>query len=181
MFARGVILLVGLAVASAGDVAAEESPTAPLARKLTAFMNERGLDSVAAHLGPGDQRFVAALYLPNQMLIVISADYSAPTLLKEKILLERFREAYLDLSGATIPASRLVIQDLGADGLRARADAGQSVDVYTRGDESPFVLDGDWKRRKLREDDYRAMVTEATSQYERMLKALLAEASDESQ
>jgi hypothetical protein len=181
MFARCGMLLLGLAVASAGYAASEESPTAPLARELTSFMKVRGLESVAAHLGPGDQRFVAALYLPNQMLIVIAADYSAPALLKEKILLDRFRDAYLDLSGATIPASRVVIQDLGADGLRARPDTGQSVDVYTRGSESPYVLDGDWKRHKLREDAYRAMVTEATSEYERMLKALIAEARDDSQ
>jgi hypothetical protein len=180
MFARCVMLLLGLAVASVGS-AASEDPTAPLARELTSFMKVRGLESVAAHLGPGDQRFVAALYLPNQMLIVIAADYSAPALLKEKILLDRFRDAYLDLSGATIPASRVVIQDLGADGLRARPDTGQSVDVYTRGSESPYVLDGDWKRHKLREDAYRAMVTEATSEYERMLKALIAEARDDSQ
>jgi hypothetical protein len=181
VWVRCLMLLVALAVAHVADAESQESPTASLARKLTTFMKQRGLESVAAHLGPADQRFVAALYLPDRMLIVVAADYSAPTLLKERILLEKFRDAYLDLSGASAPSSRVLIQDLGADGLRARPEEGQSVDVYTRGAESPFVLDGDWKRRKLREEAYRATFDQAESEYAQMLQALIVEASDQSQ
>ena len=115
------------------------------------------------------------------MLIVVAADYSAPALLKERIVLERFRDAYLDLSGASAPSSRVMIQDLGADGLQVGPEEGRSVDVYTRGTDNAFVFDGDWKRRKLREEAYRATFAEAESEYEQMLRALLAEASDQSQ
>jgi hypothetical protein len=117
MWTRCLMLIATLVVANVAAAESQESSTTPLARKLTAFMKQRGLESVAAHLGPADRRFVAALYLPDQMLIVVAADYSAPALLKERILLEKFRDAYLDLSGASAPSSRVLIQDLGADGL----------------------------------------------------------------
>jgi hypothetical protein len=181
VWARCLMLIATLVAANVAAAESQESSTTPLARKLTAFMKQRGLESVAAHLGPADQRFVAALYLPDQMLIVVAADYSAPALLKERILLEKFRDAYLDLSGASAPSSRVQIQDLGADGLRLRPEEGQSVDVFTRGAESPFVLDGDWHRRKLREEAYRATFDQAEAEYEQMLRALIVEASDQSQ
>jgi hypothetical protein len=181
MWARRLTLLVTLTAALATDAASQDRPTMALAKQLTALMKQRGLDSVAAHVGPSEQRFAAALYLPDQMLIVVAADYSAPALLKERIVLERFRDAYLDLSGASAPSSRVVVQDLGADGLRARPQEGQSVDVYTRGTENAFVFDGDWKRLRLREEAYRATFAEAESEYEQMLRALLAEAGDRSQ
>ena len=37
---------------------------------------------------------------------------------------------YLDLNGASIPSSKVFVEDLGADGLRAKRNENQPFDVY---------------------------------------------------
>ena len=55
MWARRLIVLVVLTAAFAADAASQDRPTTALAKELTAFMKQRGLESVAAHLGPSEQ------------------------------------------------------------------------------------------------------------------------------
>ena len=59
------------------------------------------------------------MYLPGLQLITVSGKYSVPVLLTEKLLKKNYQDVYLDLSSASDRDSRVVVEDLRADGLPA--------------------------------------------------------------
>jgi hypothetical protein len=108
-------------------------------------------------------------------LLVIGAKYAAPALLNEKILRGNYRDVYIDLNAATDPATKVVIEDLYADGLRSRRKGQQPPDAITKGTEEQFPFDGQWRKRKVSEDEYLRTFSDAETQYSRMLELLIAE------
>ena len=76
---------------------------------------------------------------------------------EEKILSGDYREVYLDLNGASIPDTKVLITDVGADGLMSGLEATDMVDTGS----GPVLFDGD---------------ADAEAQYVRMLNALISEA-----
>jgi hypothetical protein len=169
------VLTASAILASASLAAAQDSQTVSLTKELTALLDRGKLDSVAARVQGSEDAFVAALYFPGSQLLVVSAKYSAPALLREKILLKKYRDVYLDLNSATDPSTRTVIEDLQADGLHARRDADDPFDFYTKGTSARVPFDGQWKKRKVSEADYQKAFSEADAAYTRMLQALIAE------
>ena len=169
------ILSLALLGATAAPAAEPDSGKAgPLVQELTTLLTQKNLDSFAARHGEHDDHFVAALLLPGQELIVVSAQYPAPALLREKILLGKYRDAYMDLYATPAVESKRLVEDLRADGIFAERADGQPFDIYTKGGE-PFAFDGDWKKRKLREEDYLKMFGEADTAYASMLQTLIAQ------
>jgi hypothetical protein len=162
-------------IATASQVAAQESPTRGLAQELTKLLDQQKLDSVAARDPKSNDNFVAALYFPGAQLLVVGAKYTAPSLLNEKITQRNYRDVYIDLNAATDPATKILVEDLQADGLRPRRDDDQPFDSYTKGVGARFAFDGDWRRRKVSEDEYFRTFTDAETQYTRMLEVLIAE------
>jgi hypothetical protein len=162
-------------VAGEGLARAQESPTQQLARQLTTLLEQKKLDSVAARDPKAADTFVAALYFPGAQLLVVGAKYSAPALLTEKILRGQYRDVYIDLNAATDPATKVVIEDLYADGLRSRRKNEQPPDAITKGASEQFPFDGQWRKRKVSEDEYLRTFSEAETQYGRMLELLIAE------
>jgi hypothetical protein len=71
---------------------------------------------------------------------VVSGRYAVPAPMNEKIILKRYRDAYLDLYGASDPASRRVVEALRADGLRPVRAQGDPFDIYTRRGGETFPL-----------------------------------------
>ena len=149
----GALALTAVLVSGA-DVYAQES--AALAGELVELLNAAQLDAIAARDSEGVDRYVAALAFPGQLLVV-SARYEVPMYVEEKISNGDYREVYLDLNGAAIPDTKVLITDVGADGLTVE-DGG--VDMVDTGS-GPALFDGD---------------AEADAQYARMLKALIAQA-----
>src|SRR5215203_6480725 len=170
------LLLCGLTLATASLIvspsAAQESRTVALAHELTGMLDHAKLDSIATRQAGSDDVFVAALYFPGQLLVV-SSKYAVPALLNERIAQSKYRDAYIDLNVAVDPATKVFIEDMGADGIRARRSE-KAFDIYSKG-ETRFPFDGDWKKRKLTEDTYMATFAEAEAQYVRMLEALIAQ------
>ena len=147
-------------------------------RGIASTVLDRGkLDSVAARVPGSEDTFVAALYVPGQQLILVSGQYVAPALLREKILGRRFREAYQDLYSASDPGTRWIVEDLRADGLRDRGKDGP-FDVYTRAGGAPIFFDGQWKRHKLSEEAYRSAFQQADASYARMIGVLVSTLKD---
>ena len=131
---------------------AQDSKSAALAKELTALLQERKLDSVAArHPGSADQ-FVAALYFPGQLIVVL-ARTTAPAVVNEKLVRREFRDVYIDLNSASIPESRVMITDGGADGLRATREPNQPFDTHDAGGKS-VRFDGNWREDRMSEKDY---------------------------
>ena len=161
--------------ASVGPAHAQEGGTQRLAGQLTGLLDQKKLDAVAARDPAAADSFVAALYFPGAQLLVIRAKYTAPALLTEKIGRRDYRDVYIDLNAATDPATRVVIEDLFADGLRSRRKGDQPADAITKGTEQQFSFDGEWRKHKLSEDEYLRTFSEAETQYGRMLELLIAE------
>jgi hypothetical protein len=113
------------------------------------------------------------MFIPGE-LMVVSAKYSAPSLLREKIMKKEYREVYVDLNSAALPKTRVFIEDLNLDGLVARPDDNAGFDTY-ESPEGRMAFDGEWKKQKLSEDEYRKRFAAADALYGRLLGALLAE------
>ena len=128
----------------AAGASAQESKSAPLAKQLTAALDAAKMDSIAAADPDKAGTFVAALYFPNSQLLVVSAEYTAPQLLTDRLQKKEFRDVYIDLNSASVPASKVFIEDLAADGLKPKRDENQPFDTYeVAGKRTAF--DGDWK------------------------------------
>jgi hypothetical protein len=124
-------------------IAADGSRSAVPAARLIALLEARGLDAFAAENPRTPGRFVAALYLPGSQLLVISAAYSAPAVLRERIAAGDYRDVYVDLSSAGDRTNRMFVEDLGAPGLRAMREEGKPFDLVWRDVTNGIHYDGD--------------------------------------
>ena len=154
-------------------VHAQESKSAALAKELTALLQQRKLDSVAARMPSTTDQFAAALFFPGQ-LIVVTARSSAPPIVNEKLLRREYRDVYIDLNSASIPESRVMITDGGADGLRAKRDPNLPFDMHDAGGKS-VRFDGNWREDRMSEKDYMSVFSQADDAYVAALNALIDE------
>ena len=154
---KRVALVVALAAVSvAGPARAQESESAPLAAELAELLSAAELGAIAARDTADEDRFVAALSFPGSLLVV-SARYEVPLYVEQKIADGEYREVYIDLNAASIPQTKVLITDTGADGLTSGDDSADMVDTGS----GPARYAGD---------------ADADAQYARMLRALIAEA-----
>jgi hypothetical protein len=165
-----IALLIPLVVAAVPPERTLRSGT--LAKQLGAALQERGLDAVAVRDPDESDRFVAALFYPNAQLLVISARYAAPPLLESRLAQKQYREVYLDLGGASIPNSSILVHDMSADGLCDSRD--KSADILYEGNVTS-MFDADWKSHNRSESEYMQRLIAADDRYSRMLELLLAE------
>lgn len=170
-----LFMVVGLCgpVVPAFAAAPSPSATTALVKELTDLLATQKLDSVAARLD-GDT-FAAALYIPGNELLAISAKYPAAPFLNEKILGRQYKDAYADLSTTQAPESKLLIEDVKADGLRAMPGKDEASDLVTHGADAPFQFDGKWKERKIAEDAYARLFQDTETSYRKILEVLIAE------
>jgi type II secretory pathway pseudopilin PulG len=153
---------------------AQDSKSGPLAKQLAAALDGAKLDSIAAPDPSDPGTFVAALYFANMQLLVVSAKYTAPLLLSAKVEKKDYRDVYIDLNSASVPESKTFIEDLGADGLKAKRDENQPFDTFEHAGKRT-VFDSDWKKQKLSEQDYMKAFSGADDEYSKILTALLAQ------
>ena len=130
---------------------------------------------IAAEDPSDPSRFVAAMLLPDLQLLLVSANYKAPVLLRERVLTRKYQEAYQDLQAASALEGRIVIEDLLANGLAVRPAKGQAADAATLSGK-PITFDGAWRKAKLTEADYTSAYEKADKEYARVLPLLIAQA-----
>lgn len=162
-------------LAAPGVAIAQGGKTQGLAQQLTSLLDQKKMDSVAARDPSTEDKYVAALYFPGSQLLVVGARYSAPSLLNEKILQQNYRDVYIDLNAATDPSTKVLVEDLQANGLKPDRDDDEPFDSYTKGGGTRVAFDGEWRRHKLSEDEYRQTFADAEAQYARMLEVLIGE------
>lgn len=168
-------LLAAVVVLSLSTAAsAQESKSAPLAKQLAAALDAAKLGSIAAKDPSAPDIFFAALYFPGVQLLVVSGKYSVPQLLTERLVKKEYREIYLDLNGASVPTTKLFLEDPGADGVKARREENQPFDSY-EADGKRLMFDGDWKKQKMSEQDYMKVFSAADERYTQILTALIAQ------
>ncbi len=156
MRVQRIVTLVGVLVVLLNSSNGYAQQSAALAEELAQLLNDAQLDAIAAKDSEGTDRYVAALAFPGQ-LIVVSARYEVPMYIEAKISNGEYREVYLDLNGASIPDTKVLITDVGADGLMSGDETADMVDTGS----GPALFDGD---------------ADAEVQYVRMLNALISEA-----
>lgn len=164
-----------LATALTAVGAAQDSKSSVAAKALSETLDRLKLDSIAAADPAEPGLFVAALYFPGAQLLVVSAKYSAPTLMNGKLTKKDYRDAYIDLSSASIAGSKIFIMDQGANGLLAKPAEEQGADSWEQGNKTTS-FDGDWKRAKLSEEEYMKTFSTADERYARILALLAAQA-----
>jgi hypothetical protein len=158
---------------------AQESKSAPLAKQLTQVLDTAKLDSIAAADPTEPGTFVAALYIQGTQMLVVSAKYSAPTLLTDKLGKKEYREVYIDLNSASDPRTKIFVMDQLADGLLSKPDGDKPADTWEQGKTS-LIFDGDAKKAKLSDEEYRKAFDDADTRYSRILSLLLAQAKGRS-
>lgn len=162
-----------LVLAMALPATAQEPKSAALAKELSGLMQQRKLDSAAARLPDEDDRFVAVLLFPGQLLLA-SARTAAPAVIKEKLVRREYRDVYIDLNSASIPESRVMVTDGDADGLRPRREPNSPFDTYDA-DGVSVHFDGNWREDRMSEKDYMAAFAKAEAAYIAALSALVSE------
>jgi hypothetical protein len=151
----------------------QDSKSVAAAKELAQALDAAKLDAIAAPDPANPGTFVAAMYIPGAQLLVVSAKYSAPTLITEKIAKKEYRDVYMDLQAASIAGTRIFVQDMMADGLVAKPDG--PGDVYEDGTKAT-TFDGAWKKAKLTEDEYMKAFGDADEKYTKILSLLIAHA-----
>ena len=144
------IAAVAILVSASIARAAEESKSAAPAKQLVQVLDTAKLDSIAAADPASPNRFVAAIYIAETQLLVVSAQYSAPALLVDKIKLGDFRGVYMDLHAAATTGTKIFVQDMGPDGLFSKSDNGDSWEEAGK----TTTFDGQWKKSKSTEAEY---------------------------
>jgi hypothetical protein len=169
---RGVRAVVASLVLLAAPALAfaQESRSTQLATELVKLLDTLKLDAVAAKID-GDQ-YVGALYFPGSQLLVVKARYIVPERMDAQLQGKNYRDVYIDLNSASIKDTKVLIADLGANGLQL-GRRNQPYDTVDTGGKS-FAFDGDWGKAKISEQEYTKTFQSSDAEYTRMLEALVA-------
>jgi hypothetical protein len=174
----GTVLATVLGVAGAASAAedAKASKSSAQAAALAKQLAVAKLQYIATKDPTDPGRFVAAMHVPGSQLMIVSARYGAPALLNEKVLLGKFQDAYIDLNSASEAATRVIVEDLRADGFALTKRKDMLRDSFEANGKR-VVFDFDWRKQKLSQEEYFSTLEAADTQYARMLELLIAEAS----
>ena len=174
----GTMLAATLGIAGVAAAAddAKTSKSSVQAAALAKQLNLAKLQYIATKDPTEPGRFVAAMHVPGNQLMIVSARYGAPALLNEKVLLGKFQDAYIDLNSASEAATRVIVEDLRADGFALTKSKDTLRDSFESNGKR-VIFDFDWRKQKLSQAEYFSTLEAADSQYARMLELLIAEAS----
>jgi hypothetical protein len=165
--------LAALLLASCSvPAAAQDLKSGDLAKQLTQLLDSRKLADVAVSDAQNPGTYVAALYFPGTQLLVVSAQYTAPQMLNELLARKDFKGVYVELTSASVPASKLFVMDAYANGLLPKPSGEQPADSVDRGG-TLSTFDGAWKKAKITEADYMKSFGEADAAYTRLLQMLV--------
>jgi hypothetical protein len=168
----GLLMLVVMSTAAA----AQEAKSVALAKELTTLLDAAKLTAIAARDSSDPEAFVAAMYFSGSQLLIVSAKYTPAVLMNQKLEKKDFQEVYIDLNSASIASTRVFIEDLGADGLKAEHDEGTVFDSIDRGGKRT-LFDSNWrKEQKISDEQYAKLFADADALYSRLLQALINQA-----
>jgi hypothetical protein len=153
---------------------AQDTKSVELARQLTGLLDQKKLDAIATPDSQNPGAYIAALYFPGTQLLVVSAKYSAPQLLTELLARKEYRAVYAELSSASVPGSKVLVNDIYANGLMVKPSGSNPPDSI-EGGATPATFDGAWRKAKIAEADYMKSFAEAEATYTRALQALITQ------
>ena len=169
-----LIVLAALPASGAVHSAGSQEPAA----KLIQLLQSRGVDANGARDPATPDRFIAALHIPGDQLLVVAGHHPTPALLDHRIQQKAFRELYLDLQATPTPKGKLFVMDSRGDGLQASRERGESFDIVYEDGTKTTAFDGDWEGQKLSESEYRQRFADLDRQYAHMLDVLVKALQD---
>jgi len=172
MVSRFAVVAVAALLLVPAGARAQDTKSPELAKHLAQLLDEKKLDSLAARDPQDAGTFHALLYFPGTQLLVVTAKYSAPSLLIDLLAKKDFRAVYVELSSASVPGSKVFVMDTYADGLMVKPAGDQPPDSVERGG-TQSTFDGGWKKAKITEADYMKTFSDADAAYAHVLQLLL--------
>jgi hypothetical protein len=148
---------------------ADDWQSAQATRALTQRMDASRADAVAVRDPDRPERFIAALRIPGQLLVV-SATHPSVELVAQRLARGDYRDVYMDLQGTPARDSKFFVHDMAADGVSLDA-RGQAYDIVYDGT-LMLTCDGRWKDAKMKEAEYLDRVSKADARYARMVGLL---------
>jgi hypothetical protein len=112
-------------------------------------------------------------------MLVVAGNYSAPMLLDARLTRKEYRDAYVDLNSASEPASRFMVEDMGADGLKPIKGANNLFDAASSAGKRT-AFDANWDKQNLSQADYEKAYAAADAKYARVLQVLIRAVGDPS-
>ena len=167
------ILALVVAVSSLAILRADESPqSAAPAATVKALLEQLKMDTIATRDPEEPGRYVAALYVQDSQLLVVSAPYSVPAALDRLIASGSYRDAYLNLQTVKDYRGHFFVVDSLADGLKKVPAVDQPFDSTTIDGAVMVMFDGKWEAQKLNHAAYDSMFAKDDARYAHMLTVL---------
>lgn len=174
IFAASVFLF---AMAALAPLAAAEEPSQSAAPAATVkgLFDQLKLTSIAGKDPEEAGRYVAALYIADSQLLVISAPFAVPAAMDRYIAAGDYMEAYQSLQSVVSHKGHFFVVDMQNDGLKPVNEPDQAFDSTTTDGGAAIQFDGKWDAQKLSEADYRAKFAKDDARYAKLLKVLATE------
>ena len=173
MVSRALVALIAVALVPS-LARAQENKSTELVKQLTQLLEQKKIEAVAAPDAQNPGSFLAALYFPGTQLILVSAKYSSPPLLTELLARKDYRAVYAELTSASVPGSKMFVNDVYANGLAIKP-AGSTPPDSIESASTQATFDGAWKKAKMAEADYIKAFTDADAAYARVLQTLITQ------
>jgi hypothetical protein len=155
--------------------AEEPSQSAAPAAAVKSLLEQLKMDTIATRDPEEPGRYIAALYVQDSQLLVVSAPYAVPAAMDRLITAGSYMEAYQHLQAVRDHKGHFFVVDSLADGLKKVPEMDQPFDSTTIDGAVMVMFDGKWNAQKLSESGYTAMFAKDDARYARMLTILAAE------
>ena len=170
-----VAFIVAFALAAISSAADQPSQSAAPAASVKSLLEQLKMDTIAARDPDEPGRYIAAMYIKDSQLLVVSAPYKVPAALDRLIAAGNYMEAYLNLQAVADHRGHYFIVDSLADGLKRIPEVDQPFDSTTIDGNVSVTFDGKWAGQKLTEAGYNQMFEKDDARYARMLTILANE------
>jgi hypothetical protein len=175
------VVAAGIAAVLAGamgavPVSARQTQSPALAKDLVAELSKKKQDCVLAKDPEVAGQYIAALHLPGLQLLVVSAKFADPAGMEFRMFSGDCMGGYADINAAVTATDKIVINDLGADGLVAVPKKEAPRDGVTRSGKE-LKLDGSsngLKAAKMTPEDFQKTFNDAEQTYSTYLRLLIA-------
>jgi hypothetical protein len=174
IFAFIVAFVVAIALAALASAEAPSQSAAPAAA-VKALLEQLNLDTIATRDPEEPGRYIAAMYIKDSQLLVVSAPYKVPAVLDRLMAAGNYMEVYLNLQAVADHRGHYFIVDSLADGLKRIPEVDQPFDSTTVDGAVSVTFDGKWAGQKLTETGYNQMFEKDDARYARMLTILANE------
>jgi hypothetical protein len=174
-FTLAALAIIFAIVPAASPAAQDTSQSAAPAASVKGLLEKLKLEVIAARDPDAPGHYIAALYITDSQLLVVSAPYAVPAVMDKLIADGKFMDAYQSMHSVGSHQGHFFVVDLLADGLKRVCEKNEPFDSVSIDGAPPISFDGKWEPQKLTEQEYNAQFSNDDARYARMLQVLATE------